>query len=140
MIQSIIAGTYGDARTGLKTSKIETKIVSYESTPEKRIYTLENYLVNEEGAKTLYGNAFPVPVPNEKLSQLDAAIESMGISFTKVVEGVTVELRGNEREWKKLPYGLLLFVQNDFVLDENGNPTDKTVFLLNPEDWELCPE
>lgn len=138
MIKSIIPGTYGDGRTGLKTSQIETRIVKYESMPNGRIYTLENYLVNDEGAKTLYGNSFPVSVPNEKLSQLDTAIESMGISFTKELNGQIVELRGNEREWAKLPYGLLMFVQNDFVLDENGNPTDKTVFLLDPENWVLC--
>lgn len=137
MIKSTQKGIYGDARTGIKTSLIETKIVYFESYPDRRIYYLENYLVNDEGANQLYGDRFSKTITNEELSALDAYLENSGIPFTKEVDGVTQELYGNEREFAKLPFGLLYFIQNDFIKDENGVSTDKTVFGLNPNDWTI---
>lgn len=137
MIKSTEKGKYGDARTGYKESLIETSIINFTSTPSGRTYFIENYLVDENGAKRLYGEQFTKFIPNAQLEALDAYIESMGIPFTKEVNGITVELSSNEREWAKLPFGLLYFVKNDFILDENGAPTNMTVFMLLPEKWVL---
>lgn len=137
MIKSTKQGTYGDARTGLKTSIIHTAIISYSSDLNGRTYTLENYLVNEEGARVLYGSQFPKYMNNQELSDLDNYLETSGIKFTKIVNNEIVELRGNEREWAKIKYGLLYYVKSDFLKDEQGNNTEYTVFMLKPEDWEL---
>lgn len=140
MIQSIVKGAYGDARTGFKYSFIFTKIVSFVSTPEGRVYRLENYLVDENQAMTLYGSTFEKSLTNDEIKNLDMYVESLGIPFVKVENGETILLTHNEKEWAKIPYGLLYFVKNDFLLDAEGNATDKTVFLLNPNDWELCEQ
>ncbi|MDR6844496.1 hypothetical protein [Flavobacterium granuli] len=138
MIKSTEKGKYGDARTGYKESLIETSIVSFTSLPNGRSYQIENYLVGDNGAKLLYGEQFSKFISNSELTALDSYIESLGVSFTKEVDGVIVELSSNEREWAKLPYGLLYFVKTDFILDENGSPTGLTVFMLLPEKWVLC--
>lgn len=137
-MKSKIKGAYGDARTGFKYSFILTKIVSYLSRPEGRIYTLENYLVDDNNAMVLYGSQFEKSLTNQEVSALDAYVESLGLSLKKEVDGLLVDLTGNEKEWAKIPHGLLYFVRTDLLLDVDGNPTDNTVFLLKPEDWELC--
>jgi len=139
MIKSIKKGSYGDSRTGSRTAFIETVITSFQSRPEGRVYQLENYLV-EDGVKRINGQPFSVSISNEKLSELDKFLKESELEFTKEVERVIVPLYGNELEWKKLPYGLLAYVKSDFLLDENGESTGKTVFWLDPEDWELTPE
>lgn len=138
MIRSIEKGTYGDGRTGFKSSLIFTKVVSFTSIPEGRIYKLENYLVDENQAMTLYGSQFEKTLTNEQVKALDMYVESLGLQFVKELNGQTVPLTHNEKEWAKIPHGLLQFVKTDFLPDGDGNPTDKTVFILNPEDWELC--
>lgn len=139
MIKSTKRGSYGDSRTGSRTAFIETVITSFQSIPEGRIYQLENYLV-EDGVKRINGQAFSVSISNEKLSELDQYLINSEIEFTKEIEGVTVPLFGNELEWAKLPHGLLVYVQTDFLLDENGDSTGKTVFWLDPQDWVLSTE
>lgn len=139
MIKSTKMGSYGDSRTGNRSAFIETVITSFQSTPNGRIYQLENYLV-ENGIKRINGQPFPVAISNEKLSELDKYLTESEIEFTKEVEGVTVSLYGNELEWAKLPHGLLVYVQTDFLLDENGDSTGKTVFWLDPQDWVLSTE
>ena len=64
MIQTTVKGVYGDARTGIKTSFIQTAIVMFESYEDRRIYYVENYLVNEDSAKQLYGQRFPITMHN----------------------------------------------------------------------------
>jgi hypothetical protein len=137
MIKSTEKGKYGDARIGFKESLIETRIIGFNSILSGRIYQIENYLVDDNDARQLYGNQFTHFASNDELSALDAYVESLGISFTKEVNGVIMELSSNEREWAKLPYGLLYYVQNDFILDDNGNSTGLTVFMLEPNKWVL---
>jgi hypothetical protein len=139
MIKSIKKGTYGDSRTGTKYAFIESTITSFQSTPNGRIYQLENYLV-EDGVKKINGQPFSVSISNEKLSQLDKYLVESELEFTKKVDGVDVPLFGNELEWAKLPHGLLIYVKTDFLLDENGDSTGKTVFWLDPQDWVLSTE
>ncbi|MBE8727988.1 hypothetical protein [Flavobacterium hungaricum] len=137
MIKSTEKGMYGDGRTGFKYSKIFTKVVSFKSYPYGRVYQLENYLIDDNDAMTLYGTQFEKTLSNADVKALDMYVESLGLSFTKEENGHIVELTHNEREWAKIPHGLLHFVKNDFLTDEDGNSTDKTVFWLKPEKWVL---
>ena len=104
------------------TGTLLIEIASWRTYKDAVVYQIEDYIVDENGAKRLI-NSRQKRVENAEVNQLEQAVELYGHfdGLSKV-----------DAEWAKAKIGLLLFVQNDLVDSVN------TIYGQLPNDWELC--
>ena len=106
------------------TGTLQIEIASWQTYKDAIIYKIEDFIVDENGAKRLI-NSREKRVENAEVNQLEQAVELYGNfdGLSKV-----------DAEWAKAKIGLFLFVQNDLV--DNVN----TIYGQLPNDWELCSD
>ena len=106
------------------TGTLLIEIASWQTYKDAIVYQIEDFIVDENGAKRLI-NSRQKRVENAEVNQLAQAVELYGNfdGLSKV-----------EAEWAKAKIGLLLFVQNDLVDSVN------TIYGQLPNDWELCSD
>ena len=106
------------------TGTLQIEIASWQTYKDAIVYQIEDFIVDENGAKHLI-NLRQKRVENAEVNQLAQAIELYGNfdGLSKV-----------DAEWAKAKIGLLLFVQNDLVDSVN------TIYGQLPNDWELCSD
>ena len=106
------------------TGTLLIEIASWQTYKDAIVYQIEDFIVDENGAKRLI-NSRQKRVENAEVNQLEQAIELYGNfdGLSKV-----------DAEWAKAKIGLLLFVQNDLVDSVN------TIYGQLPNDWELCSD
>ena len=106
------------------TGTLLIEIASWQTYKDAIIYKIEDFIVDENGAKRLI-NSRQKRVENTEVNQLAQAVELYGNfdGLSKV-----------DAEWAKAKIGLLLFVQNDLVDSVN------TIYGQLPNDWELCSD
>ena len=106
------------------TGTLLIEIASWQTYKDAIVYQIEDFIVDENGAKRLI-NSRQKRVENAEVNQLEQAVESYGNfdGLSKV-----------DAEWAKAKIGLLLFVQNDLVDSVN------TIYGQLPNDWELCSD
>ena len=106
------------------TGTLLIEIASWQTYKDAIIYKIEDFIVDENGAKRLI-NSREKRVENAEVNQLAQAVELYGNfdGLSKV-----------DAEWAKAKIGLLLFVQNDLVDSVN------TIYGQLPNDWELCSD
>jgi hypothetical protein len=121
MIKLKSAYTHID-RAVVLTGTLQIEITSWITTPDAKIYTVEDFIVDENNAKRQI-NSRTKRVENQELDQLDSLI-MMDNSFEGLAE--------SEKEWAKAKIGLLFFVKNDML--EDGM---HTIYGKLPQDWEL---
>ena len=100
------------------------EIASWQTYKDAIVYQIEDFIVDENGAKRLI-NSRQKRVENAEANQLAQAVELYGNfdGLSKV-----------DAEWAKAKIGLLLFVQNDLVDSVN------TIYGQLPNDWKLCSD
>ena len=106
------------------TGTLQIEIASWQTYKDAIVYQIEDFIVDENGAKRLI-NTRQKRVENAEVNQLAQAVELYG-DFN--------ELSKVDAEWAKAKIGLFLFVQNDLV------DTEKTIYGQLPNDWELCSD
>ena len=106
------------------TGTLQIEIASWQTYKDAIVYQIEDFIVDENGAKRLI-NSRQKRVENAEVNQLAKAVELYGNfdGLSKV-----------DAEWAKAKIGLLLFVQNDLVDSVN------TIYGQLPNDWELCSD
>ena len=106
------------------TGTLRIEIASWQVLKDATIYQIEDFIVDENGAKRLI-NSRQKRVENAEVNQLAQAVELYGDfnGLSKV-----------DAEWAKAKIGLLLFAQNDLVDAEH------TIYGQLPNDWELCSD
>ena len=106
------------------TGTLLIEIASWQTYKDAIVYQIEDFIVDENGAKRLI-NSRQKRVENVEANQLAQAVELYGNfdGLSKV-----------DAEWAKAKIGLLLFVKNDLVDTEN------TIYGQLPNDWELCSD
>ena len=106
------------------TGTLLIEIASWQTYKDAIVYQIEDFIVDENGAKRLI-NSRQKRVENVEVNQLAQAVELYGNfdGLSKV-----------EADWAKAKIGLLLFVQNDLV------DTEHTIYGKLPNDWELCSD
>ena len=106
------------------TGTLLIEIASWQTYKDAIVYQIEDFIVDENGAKRLI-NLRQKRVENAEVNQLAQAVELYGNfdGLSKV-----------DAEWAKAKIGLLLFVQNDLVDSVN------TIYGQLPNDWELCSD
>ena len=106
------------------TGTLLIEIASWQTYKDAIVYQIEDFIVDENGAKRLI-NSRQKRVENAEVNQLEQAVELYGNfdGLSKV-----------DAEWAKAKIGLLLFVQNDLVDSVN------TIYGQLPNDWELCSD
>ena len=106
------------------TGTLLIEIASWQTYKDAVVYQIEDFIVDENGAKRLI-NSRQKRVENAEVNQLEQAVELYGNfdGLSKV-----------DAEWAKAKIGLLLFVQNDLVDSVN------TIYGQLPNDWELCSD
>ena len=106
------------------TGTLLIEIASWQTYKDAIVYQIEDFIVDENGAKILI-NSRQKRVENAEVNQLEQAVELYGNfdGLSKV-----------DAEWAKAKIGLLLFVQNDLVDSVN------TIYGQLPNDWELCSD
>ena len=106
------------------TGTLLIEIASWQTYKDAVVYKIEDFIVDENGAKRLI-NSRQKRVENAEVNQLAQAVELYGNfdGLSKV-----------DAEWAKAKIGLLLFVQNDLVDSVN------TIYGQLPNDWELCSD
>ena len=106
------------------TGTLLIEIASWKTYKDAVVYKIEDFIVDENGAKRLI-NSRQKRVENAEVNQLAQAVELYGNfdGLSKV-----------DAEWAKAKIGLLLFVQNDLVDSVN------TIYGQLPNDWELCSD
>ena len=106
------------------TGTLQIEIASWQTYKDAIVYQIEDFIVEENGAKRLI-NSRQKRVENAEVNQLAQAVELYGNfdGLSKV-----------DAEWAKAKIGLLLFVQNDLVDSVN------TIYGQLPNDWELCSD
>ena len=106
------------------TGTLQIEIASWQTYKDAVVYQIEDFIVDENGAKLLI-NSRQKRVENAEVNQLAQAVELYGNfdGLSKV-----------DAEWAKAKIGLLLFVQNDLVDSVN------TIYGQLPNDWELCSD
>ena len=106
------------------TGTLQIEIASWQTYKDAVVYEIEDFIVDENGAKRLI-NSREKRVENAEVNQLEQAVELYGNfdGLSKV-----------DAEWAKAKIGLLLFVQNDLV------DTEHTIYGQLPNDWELCSD
>ena len=87
------------------TGTLLIEIASWQTYKDAIVYQIEDFIVDENGAKRLI-NSRQKRVENAEVNQLEQAVELYGNfdGLSKV-----------DAEWAKAKIGLLLFVQNDLV-------------------------
>lgn len=121
MIKLITEYTHID-RAVLLTGTLQIEITSWITMPDCKIYTVEDFIVDENNAKRQINSRIK-KVETQELEQLDSLI-MMDNSFEGLGE--------SEKEWAKVKLGLLLFIKND-LLDDGIH----TIYGKLPQDWEL---
>ena len=106
------------------TGTLLIEIASWQTYKDAIVYQIEDFIVDENGAKRLI-NSRQKRVENAEVNQLEQAVELYG-NFN--------ELSKVDAEWAKAKIGLFLFVQNDLVDSVN------TIYGQLPNDWELCSD
>ena len=103
------------------TGTLLIEIASWQTYKDAIVYQIEDFIVDENGAKRLI-NSRQKRVENAEVNQLAQAVELYGNfdGLSKV-----------DAEWAKAKIGLLLFVQNDLVDSVN------TIYGQLPNNWEL---
>ena len=106
------------------TGTLQIEIASWQTYKDAIVYQIEDFIVDENGAKRLI-NSRQKRVENAEVNQLAQAVELYGNfdGLSKV-----------DAEWAKAKIGLFLFVQNDLVDSVN------TIYGQLPNDWELCSD
>ena len=106
------------------TGTLLIEIASWQTYKDAIVYQIEDFIVDENGAKRLI-NSRQKRVENAEVNQLEQAVELYGNfdGLSKV-----------DAEWAKAKIGLFLFVQNDLVDSVN------TIYGQLPNDWELCSD
>lgn len=104
------------------TGTLRVEIASWEVKRDCNIYQIEDFIVDENGAKRLI-NSRQKRVENAEVNQL-AQVIGLDNSFDGMSD--------SDADWAKAKIGLLLFVQNDLV---DGT---HTIYGQLPNDWELC--
>ena len=106
------------------TGTLQIEIASWQTYKDAVVYQIEDFIVDENGAKRLI-NSRQKRVENAEANQLAQAVELYGNfdGLSKV-----------DAEWAKAKIGLLLFVQNDLVDGVH------TIYGQLPNDWELCSD
>lgn len=120
MIQTKFPVVYGNRNEKLGVIKLEVKFIEMNKKGNK-------YMVSDWDITS--GQGYPYTTKhifysNEQLNQLDALLES-----TYDFSGLT----RTEKEWKKIELALMYDTQNNLL------ETGKTIYGLNPEDWEFTP-
>ena len=106
------------------TGTLQIEIASWQTYKDAIVYQIEDFIVDENGAKRLI-NTRQKRVENAEVNQLAQAVE---------LDGNFDGLSKVDAEWAKAKIGLLLFVQNDLVDSVN------TIYGQLPNDWELCSD
>ena len=106
------------------TGTLQIEIASWQTYKDAIVYQIEDFIVDENGAKRLI-NSRQKRVENAEVNQLAQAVE---------LDGNFDGLSKVDAEWAKAKIGLLLFVQNDLVDSVN------TIYGQLPNDWELCSD
>ena len=106
------------------TGTLQIEIASWQTYKDAIVYQIEDFIVDENGAKRLI-NTRQKRVENAEVNQLAQAVE---------LDGNFDGLSKVDAEWVKAKIGLLLFVQNDLVDAEH------TIYGQLPNDWELCSD
>ena len=106
------------------TGTLRIEIASWQTYKDAVVYEIEDFIVDENGAKRLI-NSRQKRVENAEVNQLAQAVE---------LDGNFDGLSKVDAEWAKAKIGLLLFVQNDLVDSVN------TIYGQLPNDWELCSD
>ena len=106
------------------TGTLQIEIASWQTYKDAIVYQIEDFIVDENGAKRLI-NTRQKRVENAEVNQLAQAVELYGNfdGLSKV-----------DAEWAKAKIGLLLFVQTDLVDGVH------TIYGQLPNDWELCSD
>lgn len=104
------------------TGILQIEIASWQVMKDATVYQIEDFMVDENGAKRLI-NSRQKRVENAEVNQLAQLVE-MDNDFSAMSK--------TDAEWAKAKIGLLLFVQNDLV------DTEHTIYGALPNDWELC--
>lgn len=104
------------------TGMLRIEIASWQVLKDATIYQIEDFIVDENGAKRLI-NSRQKRVENAEVNQLAQAVE-----LDNDFDGLSKV----ESEWLKAKIGLLLFVKNDLV------DTEHTIYGQLPNDWEIC--
>ena len=104
----------------------KTGIIKIEVRPEAPTKEGIVYLVIDWDAEDMKDAYFSkkVSYDNAKIEQLDSYIEA---NYSDLLEGLTKA----EKEWKKVQIALMLDTQTNLL------PSGKTIYGLNPEDWEF---
>ena len=106
------------------TGTLLIEIASWQTYKDAIVYQIEDFIVDENGAKRLI-NSRQKRVENAEVNQLAQAVE---------LDGNFDGLSKVDAEWAKAKIGLLLFIQNDLVDSVN------TIYGQLPNDWELCSD
>ncbi len=106
------------------TGKLRIEIASWNTYKDAVVYEIEDFIVDENGAKRLI-NSRQKRVENAEVNQLEQLVE-MDNDFSAMTK--------TEAEWAKAKIGLFFFVQNDLV------DTEHTIYGALPNDWELCSD
>ena len=106
------------------TGTLLIEIASWQTYKDAIVYQIEDFIVDENGAKRLI-NSRQKRVENTEVNQLAQAVELYGNfdGLSKV-----------DDDRAKAKIGLLLFVKNDLV------DTEHTIYGQLPNDWELCSD
>jgi hypothetical protein len=104
------------------TGTLQIEIASWNVIQDATIYEIEDFIVDENGAKRLI-NSRQKRVKNSEINQLAQIVE---------LDGDFDGMSKTESDWEKAKKGLLLFVQNDLV------DSERTIYGQLPNDWELC--
>ncbi|MDN3673066.1 hypothetical protein QWY99_08400 [Flavobacterium branchiarum] len=124
MIQLNTAYTHSNRFGGL-TGKLQIEITSWTTMPDAKIFSIEDFVIDEYGAKHQI-NCRQKRVENNELDTLGVAVKS-----ARNFEGMT----DSQKDWAKAKAGLLLFIQSD-LLDDGIH----TIYGKLPGDWELTPQ
>lgn len=132
MIQTTIKAKYGDLRVGVKEAFIQLQIAKATTTPYGVNYEIEHFVIidDETGAKQLEATS------NKTLSIQEYNQFSGAVDYT-IQDYDTSVMNPFEIEQLRLKIGLLLYVQNDFMLNQNGDPTSFVVWSVLPNQWQL---
>ena len=106
------------------TGTLQIEIASWQTYKDAIVYQIEDFIVDENGAKRLI-NSRQKRVENSEVNQLSQIVE---------LDNDFDELSKVDAEWAKAKIGLLFFVQNDLVDSVN------TIYGQLPNDWELCSD
>lgn len=132
MIKTTIKVPYGDLRTGIKEAYIIIEVAKAIKLQNSVFYEIEHFAIvdDETLAKTLIATS-QKSLSVEEYNGLSLAVDSLIQSYD------TTEMNPFEIEILRLKIGLFLYLQTDFIKDENGDNTDKVVWNILPSQYEI---